>query len=228
MLRYLIETSKVDARMVHHEHVFSFGEKAGLLDEYGFLRNPQWVQGLKTLEDVANECGAVIIAESGLGKSYIAREFALEKGDDAVLFVDVQDYRGDSPALVAAIREAQEKQYICLDGLDEAPELASAIARGFGVLSSSVKRLIFSRGIPELRWFTANDALPMYSLLPLTQADVMSWAKEAHVNGESFFGEVTAKGLGPVCAKPLECGSYLKCSGQEMACVATATSCGNV
>ena len=79
MERYLIETSKVDARMVHHEHVFSFGEKAGLLDEYGFLRNPQWVQGLKTLDDVANECGAVIIAESGLGKSYIAREFAREK-----------------------------------------------------------------------------------------------------------------------------------------------------
>lgn len=210
MERYLIETSKVDARMVHHEHAFSFGDKAGLLDEYGFLRNPQWVQGLKTLEDVANECGAVIIAESGMGKSYIAREFALEKGDDAVLFVDVQDYRGDFSALVAAIREAQDKQYLCLDGLDEAPELANAIGRGFRTLSSSVKRLIFSRGIPELRRFTDNNALPMYSLLPLTQADVMSWAKEAHVNGESFFGEVTAKGLGPVCAKPLECGALLE------------------
>ena len=210
MERYLIETSKVDARMVHHERAFSFGDKAGLLDEYGFLRNPQWVQGLKTLEDVANECGAVIIAESGMGKSYIAREFALEKGDDAVLFVDVQDYRGDSSALVAAICEAQDKQYLCLDGLDEAPELANAIGRGFGTLSSSVKRLIFSRGIPELRRFTDNNALPMYSLLPLTQADVMSWAKEAHVNGESFFGEVTAKGFGPVCAKPLECGALLE------------------
>ena len=106
MHRYLIETSKVDARMDHREHAFSFGDKAGLLDEYGFLRNPQCVQGLKTLEDVANECGAVIIAESGLGKSYIARKFALEKGDDAVQFIDVQEYRGDSPALVAAIHEA--------------------------------------------------------------------------------------------------------------------------
>ena len=56
--RYLIETSEVDARMVHHEHTFSFGDKGGLLDEYGFLRNTQWVQGLKTLEDVANELGA--------------------------------------------------------------------------------------------------------------------------------------------------------------------------
>ena len=208
--RYLIETSKVDARMVHHEHAFSFGDKGGLLDEYGFLRNPRWVQGLKTLEDVANECGAVIIAESGLGKSYIAREFAQEKGEVAALFIDVQEYRGDSPALVAAIREAQDKQYICLDGLDEAPELTSAISRGLGVLPSSVKRLIFSRGIPELRRFTANNALPMYSLLPLTQTDVMSLAKEAHVDGESFFGEVTAKGLGPVCAKPLECGALLE------------------
>ena len=41
MTRYLIETSKVDARMVHHEHAFSFGDKGGLLDEYGFLRNPR-------------------------------------------------------------------------------------------------------------------------------------------------------------------------------------------
>ena len=122
----------------------------------------------------------------------------------------MQEYRGDSPALVAAIREAQDKQYICLDGLDEAPELTSAISRGLGVLPSSVKRLIFSRGIPELRRFTANNALPMYSLLPLTQTDVMSLAKEAHVDGESFFGEVTAKGLGPVCAKPLECGALLE------------------
>lgn len=210
MTRYLIETSKVDARMVHHEHTFSFGDKGGLLDEYGFLRNPRWLQGLKTLEDVANERGAVIIAESGLGKSYIAREFAREKGDGAVLFVDVQEYRGDSSALVAAICEAQDKQYICLDGLDEAPELASAIARGLGTLSSSVKRLIFSRGIPELRQFTANDVLPMYSLLPLTQTDVISLAQDANVDGESFFGEVTAKGLGPVCAKPLECGALLE------------------
>lgn len=61
MTRYLIETTKVDARMVHHEHTFSFGDKGGLLDECGFLRNPRWVQGLKTLEDVANERGAVII-----------------------------------------------------------------------------------------------------------------------------------------------------------------------
>ena len=196
--------------MVHHEHTFSFGDKGGLLDEYGFLRNPQWVQGLKTLADVANERGAVIIAESGLGKSYIAREFAQEKGDGAVLFVDVQEYRGDSSALVAAIREARDKQYICLDGLDEAPELASAIARGFGMLPSSVKLLIFSRGVPELRRFTANDALPMYSLLPLTQADVISLAKDAHVDDKSFLGEVTAKGLGPVCAKPLECGALLE------------------
>ena len=210
MQRYLIETSKVDVRMVHHEHAFSFGDKGGLLDEYGFLRNPRWLQGLKTLEAVANERGAVIIAESGLGKSYIAREFAREKGEDAVLFVDVQEYRGDSPALVAAIREAQDKQYLCLDGLDEAPELANAIARGFGALPSSVKRLIFSRGIPELRRFTDNNALLMYSLLPLMQTDVMSLAKEAHVDGESFFGEVTAKGLGPVCAKPLECGALLE------------------
>ena len=58
MVRYLIETSKIDARMVHHEHTFSFRDKGGLLDEYGFLRNPQWVQGLKTLEDVANGRGA--------------------------------------------------------------------------------------------------------------------------------------------------------------------------
>ena len=210
MVRYLIETSKVDARMVHHEHAFSFGDKGGLLDEYGFLRNPRWVQGLKTLEDVANERGAVIIAESGLGKSYIAREFAQKKGDGAVLFVDVQEYRGDSSALVAAIRESQDKQYICLDGLDEAPELASAITRGFGMLPSTVKRLIFSRGIPELRQFTANDALPMYSLLPLTQTDVISLAKDAHVDGKPFLGEVTAKGLGPVCAKPLECGALLE------------------
>ena len=210
MTRYLIETSKVDARMVHREHAFSFGDKAGLLDEYGFLRNPQWAQGLQTLDDVANERGAVIIAESGLGKSYIAREFAREKGEDAVLFIDVQEYRGDSHALVAAIHEAQAKQYICLDGLDEAPELVNAIARGFRTLSSSVKRLIFSRGIPELRQFTANDALPMYSLLPLTQADVMSWAKEAHVDGDAFFVEVATKGLGPVCAKPLEGGALLE------------------
>ena len=145
-----------------------------------------------------------------MGKSYIARKFAREKGEVATLFIDVQEHRGDSPALVAAIREAQDKQYICLDGLDEAPELASAISRGLGVLPSSVKRLIFSRGIPELRQFTANNALPMYSLLPLTQTDVMSLAKEAHVDGESFFCEVTAKGLGPVCAKPLECGALLE------------------
>ena len=84
--RYLIETSKVDARMVHHERSSLFGDKAGLLDEYGFLRNPRWVQGLKTLTDVASEQGAIVIAESGLGKSYIAREFVRDKGDAAVLF----------------------------------------------------------------------------------------------------------------------------------------------
>ena len=82
MERYLIETSKVDARMVHHEHAFSFGEKAGLLDEYGFLRNPQWVQELKTLDDVANERGAVIIAENQLIHKYMGAD-----GTDAGILV---------------------------------------------------------------------------------------------------------------------------------------------
>ena len=208
--RYLIETSKVDARMVHHERSSLFGDKAGLLDEYGFLRNPRWVQGLKTLTDVASEQGAIVIAESGLGKSYIAREFVRDKGDAAVLFIDIQEYRGDSQSLVAAIKGACDKQYVCLDGLDEAPELASAIARGFSSLSSSVKRMIFSRGIPELRRFTDYNALPMYSLLPLTQEDVKLLAKEVDVDGALFINEVAIKNLGPVCAKPLGCMALLE------------------
>lgn len=209
-MRYLIETSNVNVRMVHHERAFSFGDKSGLLDEYGFLRNPRWVQGLKTLEDVANERGAVIVAESGLGKSHIAREFARRKGRDAVLFVDVQEYRGASHELLDAIRSAHDKQYVCLDGLDEAPELAGSIARGMGALSPSVKRLIFSRGVPELRQFTDNGGLPMYSLLPLTQEGVKALAKEAGVDGKAFLAEVMRKNLGPACAKPLECEALLE------------------
>lgn len=210
MERYLIETSKVDARMVHQERDFLLGDKAGLLDEFGFLRDPRWVHGLKSLVDVANERGAVIIAESGLGKSYIAREFANEKGDVAVLFIDVQEYRGDPYSLVDTLRSASDKQYVCLDGLDEAPELAGAISRGFSALPSFVKRMIFSRGIPELRQFTTNNALPMYSLLPLTQENVKSLAKDTGVDGASFIDEVSIKNLGPICAKPLGCVALLE------------------
>ena len=209
-LRYLIETSEVDARMVHHERAYLLGDKAGLLDEYGFLRDPQWVQGLKTLSDVVTERGTIVIAESGLGKSYIAREFAKNKGDVSALFIDVQEYRGDPQSLVAAIKGACDKQYVCLDGLDEAPELASAIVRGFSSLSSSVKRMIFSRGIPELRRFAEDNAMQMYSLLPLTQEDVKSLAQEVGVDGTSFVNEVVIKNLGPICARPLGCVALLE------------------
>ena len=210
MTRFLIETEKVDARMVNDEHGLTFGEKGGLLDECGFLRNPRWVQGLKTLNDVANEQGAVIIAESGLGKSYIAREFANAKGAEDALFIDVQEYRGATEALVGALNGAGGKQYVCLDGLDEAPELAGAIARGFRTLPVSVKRLIFSRGIPELRQFTGRGGLPMYSLLPLTLGDVKSLAKISGVDGDSFLDEIATRNLGPICAKPLECVALLE------------------
>lgn len=210
MERYLIETSMVDVRMVHHERTFSFGDKSGLLDEWGFLRDPQWIKGLKTLADLENERGAVIIAESGLGKTHVARAFAEGKGVDNVLFIDVPEYLGDSPSLVAAIGSAQDKQCVILDGVDEAPGLAGAIVRGLRALPTFVKRIIFSRGIPELRQFTDGNALPMYSLLPLTQENVKSLAQESAVDGELFIGEVKTKNLGPICAKPLECVALLE------------------
>lgn len=191
MVRYFVETSKVDVRMVHQENGFSFfGDSGGLLDEYGFLRDPQWMRGLKTLADVAAEQAVVIIAESGLGKSYIAREFAKKRGVDAVLFIDVQEYRGDPQGLVAAMLAASDKQFVCLDGLDEAEELASAIVRGFRSLPSSVKRLIFSRCVPGLRQFTEDGGFKLYSLLPLTQEDVKSLAGESGVDREAFIAEV--------------------------------------
>lgn len=210
MERYLIETEKVDARMVHYERIVSFGDKSGLLDEYGFLRDPRWGLGLKKLDDLVKGSGAVIVAESGLGKTFVAREFAREKGPDSVLFIDVQQFRGDASSLVSEIRGASDKQYVCLDGLDEAQDLAGAVARGLNSLDPAVKRLIFSRGIPELRQFTDVGKLPMYSLLPLSSEDVKALAQERDVEGDAFVSEVIAKSLGPVCAKPLGCLALLE------------------
>ena len=74
--RFFIETADVDARLKPFARKDIFSNRRELLDPHGFLREEcKGKAGVKDIAAIAGTGGAIIIAESGMGKSVCAKEF---------------------------------------------------------------------------------------------------------------------------------------------------------
>ena len=203
MQRYFIKSEEVASRLESRESWFD----GRVLDASGFLVYSE-VFAFKTLPEIAEEGNAIIVAEGGMGKSFVLREFYKGHEDDIEL-INVVYFESNVPRLESIIDKAADKKYIFIDGLDEASSLCPALIGILKRTKISAHVLLASRSIPELKAFCATLKWAMYSLLPYTRDDVKELCEEANKDFNAFMREVDGHGLGSVCAKPLGCNMLL-------------------
>lgn len=177
-----------------------------LLDEYGFLRKNKYNQNVKTLSDISELPGMILVAECGIGKSYIIDKLKNKYPQDNYYAISLSMYQGDASGLIENITNISSKiKYVFIDGIDEATELIVPMLRSLSKQPSAYQLFIASRNIPQIKTIQSQLSLPIYSLLPLSRENVLQIAEEHNVNGTAFIEKVISKGLSPVCAKPLGC-----------------------
>lgn len=207
MKRYLLEIGEVDSRLESREG-FSWTD-GRILDASGFLIRPSEYFRLKTLPEVAETGSFVLVAEGGMGKSFILEEFANGNPENVEKIV-LAVFEDDPPRLQTELEaKASCRKWLLLDGLDEAPGLSKTLIRCLQKPGFPARVVIASRSILELKAVCETLQLPVYSLLPYTKDDVQSRCKEEKKDFDAFLRAVEGAGLGAVCAKPLGCNLLL-------------------
>lgn len=207
MKRYLLEIGEVDSRLNSRDG-FSWTD-GRILDASGFLIRPSEYFRLKTLPEVAEAGSFVLVAEGGMGKSFVLREY--EKSDrEKVERIELVLFESDSKCLQDELEaKAAPGKCLLLDGLDESPRLCPALIRCLQRPDFPSRVVIASRGIPQLKDLCARLKLPVYSLLPYTKDDVRSLCEDRKKDFDAFLRSVEGAGLGAVCARPLGCNLLL-------------------
>lgn len=216
--RFFIETADVDARLKPFARKDIFSNRRELLDPHGFLREEcKGKAGVKDIAAIAGTGGAIIIAESGMGKSVCAKEFCRNNSNEATLLL-LQDFANDVEGLKETLRERKTVRYICVDGLDEAPELVAPLCRLLAESMDTQRPLIFSRNVVKVEFVHTKLQLPIYSLLPFSEEDAGCVGEGLGANRKKFMRQVITNGLGPVCAKPITCELLAKsfCEGGQV------------
>ncbi len=210
--RYFIERKYVDKALVHSDefNYRLFSEE--LLDHNGFFLKNSNNPNLKNVSDIlALTYGAIIVAEGGMGKTFLMESIAKWLGAENVAFIQLPLCQASSlEHFQKLFLNSDSKKYILIDSLDEARDLIPLL---FSVLDKSIsnkKIIIATRNIISVKVFADNFHLPVFSLLPLSQDIVLKIANKKGVDGGDFIQKVIYIGLSPVCANPLGCKLLLE------------------
>lgn len=207
MKRYLLEIGEVDSRLDSRDGLSWTDGR--ILDASGFLIRPSEYFRLTTLPEVAEAGSFVLVAEGGMGKSFILRQFE-ESDPGKVERIELVLFENDSKSLQNELEaKAAPGKCLLLDGLDEATGLCPTLIRCLQRSGFPSRVVIASRGIPQLKDLCARLKLPVYSLLPYTQDDVRSRCEDRKKDFDAFLRAVEGAGLGAVCARPLGCNLLL-------------------
>ena len=206
MTRKFLSSNVADERIASRDGRFSLFD-GRLLDAGGFLIDWDGYKELKTFDEIVRDGHAIIVAEGGMGKSHIQREFCKTLGDKSrYARLELVSSADDVQGLKEAIKDAsQDKEYLFLDGLDEAENLAAVLLGMLQGYDGHAHIIIASRGIPRLNLLSERLNWPMYSLLPYSRDDVQELCNEANVDYDAFMRKVDRQNLGGVCSKPLGC-----------------------
>lgn len=205
MIRKFLPSDDIAERLVSRDTHFSlFGGR--VLDAAGFLVDSQWA-GLKTFDDIVNSGNAIIVAEGGMGKSYVQRLFCDSQQNKVhVKLLELVTFVHDVQGLKEAVADAcRNNEFLFLDGLDEAVGIAGELLRILQTCDGSAHVVIASRGIPQLNLLAEQLKWSMFSLLPYSREDVREQCGDKGVDFDSFMRKVERQNLGAVCSKPLGC-----------------------
>ncbi len=170
MIRKFLPSDNVNERLVCRDGHFSVFD-GRLLDAGGFLVDSQWA-GLKSFDEIVKAGNAIIVAEGGMGKSHVQRLFCESRQDQSLVKrIELVSYAHNEQGLTDAIMAAaRNKEYLFLDGLDEAgswrglaPSLFSGSPR---VPVRGAVFLVFNVDIPPVS--QPSEAVQGHSGLPLT------------------------------------------------------------
>ena len=208
MKRFLIKSNEVALRLESRESGFSWFD-GRILDAAGFLVYSEVFTFLKTLPEVAEADHAILIAEGGMGKTFILEEFRKSFSNDEVEKIDLARYGGNVHLLGQDIENGAKKKFLLIDGVDEADELCPTLLLMLTRTNLKAHVIIASRSIPPLKALCEELKWPVFSLLPYTRDDVHEICKAGGKDFFVFMREVEGRGLGGVCAKPLGCKMLL-------------------
>ena len=213
MHRFFLESHQVASRLTSCEGRRSVFD-GRLLDAGGFLVRSSILQPMETLGAIAEKGNAIIVAEGGMGKTFVLNEFS-ESHQDIVALLHLAYYAGSVPELKRDVENAADKKYLFLDGLDEVPELCLPLVKILQDAKPAAHVLLASRSIPALKSFHENLKWPLFSLLPYTRDDVAELCKKEEKDFDAFMREIEGLGLGGVCARPLGCKLLLAAFGEK-------------
>lgn len=206
MIRKFLPTDLASERLLSRNNSFSlFGGR--LLDAGGFLIDSVIFKELKSFDKIVKEGHAIIVAEGGMGKSHVLQEFCqLQHDQSRITRLELVSFTKDIQGLKDAIENAiHDKEYLLLDGLDEALDLASLLSRILKDIGPRVHVVIASRGISQLKSLSVQLKWPMYSLLPYSRENVRELCVAEDVDFDAFMRTIDRQNLGAICSKPLGC-----------------------
>lgn len=223
MIRKFLPTDLAGERLQSRENRFSPFD-GRLLDAGGFLIDSDLFKELKSFDEIVKAGHAIIVAEGGMGKSYVLQQFCKsQQGQSRITRLDLVSCAKDIQGLKDAIADASlNKEYLLLDGLDEADELAGLLSRVLQDVGNRVHVVIASRGIPQLNALSEQLKWPMFSLLPYSRENVRELCAAEDVDFDAFMRTIERQNLGGICSKPLGCTMLLaEYQKSELKCFTT-------
>ena len=172
-----------------------------LLDRHGFFIEREYNQYATNISDLLGKSKIMIIAESGMGKTYVMDYLAKQFGKESLLDIDAVNYLKHISSLDSVFDSNKEKEIVIIDGIDENPDIISFLRQRREMLEKK-KLFMASRNIGNLHNLCQELELEIYLLLPLSISAIKAYAKKGGVNESQFVDTIIKKGLSPICAKP--------------------------
>ncbi len=201
--RFLIKLASLENELSlldTHFGAFHFG---CLLDEFGFCVGNACNSTLIDIEALQKLPGAIVIAEAGMGKTFVMKCIKNSFPVENSLFLEPILFQNDLHGFNRELNN--DKQHIIIDGLDENADVIPSLIRHKEILLEKTNLIISSRNIKEVKSLQERLKLPVYVLLPLSQELVIQLAQEAEIDGPGFLDCVKQKGLTSICAIPQGC-----------------------
>lgn len=172
-----------------------------LLDRHGFFIEKEYNQYAVNISDLSCTRKVMIVAESGMGKTYVMDYLAKQFGKESLLDIDAGNYLKRNSSLDSVFDSNKEKEIVIIDGIDENPGIISFLRQRREMLEEK-KLFMASRNIGNLHNLCQELELEIYLLLPLSISAIKTYAKKRGVDGSQFVDAIIKKGLSPICAKP--------------------------
>ena len=201
--RYFIDINSLKNELSFQDNPLNSFHLERFLDEYGFLLENSLNSNLIDLNKLKSLHLAIIVAEAGMGKSYIMEYFKNSFPKETIIFIEPILFQNDILGFEQALISNKNTQIILIDGLDENPSIIPLLIRKLPSLSSKYQIILSSRIIKEIKSLQEKLNLPLYALLPFSQKMIIQLSQQEDINGKEFLDCIKQKGLSSFCAKPL-------------------------